>query len=109
MGIGSTAPSYPISYVPASIYFSHDFFCFSIAILGYWSNGEFVVGMPGLTKVEASDRLFELLTTLRQQIFTAPDRNRFQVTCSYALTEYPADGLTLQSLYQAASTILHES
>ena len=75
-------------------------------VLGYWGNGEFVVGMPGLTKVEAGDRLSEFLTTLRQQIFTAPDGNRFQVTCSYALTEYPVDGLTLQSLYQAASTVL---
>jgi diguanylate cyclase (GGDEF)-like protein len=76
-------------------------------VLGYWGNGEFVVGMPGLTKVEAGDRVFELLTTLRQQIFTAPDGNRFQVTCSYALVEYPADGLTLQSLYQAATNVLH--
>jgi diguanylate cyclase (GGDEF)-like protein len=71
-------------------------------VLGYWGNGEFVVGMPGLTKVEVGDRLFEFLTTLRQQIFTVPDGNRFQVTCSYALTEYPVDGLTLQSLYQSA-------
>ncbi|OKH55795.1 multi-component transcriptional regulator [Calothrix sp. HK-06] len=69
-------------------------------ILGYWGNGEFVVGMPGLTKQEASDCLGEILITLRQQVFTAPDNSRFQVTFSFGIAEYPTDGLTLQSLYQ---------
>jgi diguanylate cyclase (GGDEF)-like protein len=74
--------------------------------LGYWGYGEFIVGMLGLTKVEAGDRLSQVLTTLRQQIFSAADGTRFQVTCTSAIAEYPADGLTLQSLYQAASLAL---
>ncbi|HEY9695511.1 MAG TPA: response regulator [Oculatellaceae cyanobacterium] len=69
-------------------------------VLSYWGNGEFVVGMPGLTKAEAGDRLSDFLTTLRQQVFTAPNGNRFQASCSFSIAEYPADGLTLQSLYQ---------
>jgi diguanylate cyclase (GGDEF)-like protein len=73
--------------------------------IGYWGNGEFVVGLPGLTKAEAGDRLSELLTTLRQQIFTAPDSSRFQVGFSLGLAEYPLDGVSLQSLYRAASQL----
>lgn len=75
-------------------------------VLGYWGNGEFVVGMPGLTKVEASDRLNDILTNLRQQVFSAPDGSRFQVSCNFALVEYPTEGITLQSLYQVASKSL---
>ncbi len=73
-------------------------------VLGYWGNGEFVVSMPGLTKQQTSDRLSEVLTTLRQQVFTAPDNSRFQVSFSFGIAEYATDGLTLQSLYKFAST-----
>lgn len=69
-------------------------------ILGYWGNGEFVVGMPELTKQQAGDRLNEFLITLRQQVFTAPDGSRFRVRFSCAIAEYPSHGKTLQSLYQ---------
>jgi diguanylate cyclase (GGDEF)-like protein len=70
-------------------------------IIGYWGDGEFVVGMPGLTRNEARDRLSEFLTTLRQQVFTAPDQTCFQVPCQVAIVECPTDGNTLQALYQA--------
>lgn len=71
--------------------------------VGYWGNGEFVVGLPGLTKTEASDRLSELLMTLRQQVFTVPDGSHLQAIVRFGLAEYPTDGMTLQSLYQAAN------
>ncbi|MGJ3251652.1 MAG: response regulator [Elainellaceae cyanobacterium] len=70
-------------------------------VVGYWGDGEFVIGMPRLKRSEAGDRLSELLTTLRQQIFTTSDGDRFQVEGSLAIAEYPTDGLTLQALYQA--------
>ena len=72
-------------------------------VLGYWGNGEFVVGMPGLTKQQTSDRLSEILTTLRQQVFTAPDGSRFQVSFRFGIAEYASDGFTLQHMYQIAS------
>ncbi|OUL28312.1 multi-component transcriptional regulator [Nostoc sp. RF31YmG] len=78
-------------------------FC-SGEVLGYWGNGEFMVGVAGLTKTEVKDRLGNILTTLRQQIFTAPAGDRFQVGCNFAVVEYPHDGLTIQSLYQVANT-----
>jgi diguanylate cyclase (GGDEF)-like protein len=68
--------------------------------LGYWGNGEFVVGIPGLTKQQVCDRLNEFLTTLRQQVFTAPNGDRFDVKFNFGIAEYPNDGKTLQSLYQ---------
>ncbi|MEH2203761.1 MAG: response regulator [Nostoc sp.] len=77
-------------------------FC-SGEVLGYWGNGEFVVGVSGLTKTEVNHRLSEILTTLRQQIFTAFDGDRFQVICNFTVAEYPNDGLTIQSLYQVAA------
>ncbi|MDZ8065437.1 MAG: response regulator [Nostoc sp. DedQUE08] len=77
-------------------------FC-SGEVLGYWGNGEFVVGVSGLTKTEINHRLSEILTTLRQQIFTAFKGDRFQVICNFTVVEYPNDGLTIQSLYQAAA------
>ncbi|MDZ8035821.1 response regulator [Nostoc sp. DedSLP04] len=77
-------------------------FC-SGEVLGYWGNGEFVVGVSGLTKTEVNHRLSEILTTLRQQIFTAFKGDRFQVICNFTVVEYPNDGLTIQSLYQAAA------
>ncbi|KST65196.1 response regulator [Mastigocoleus testarum] len=69
-------------------------------VLGYWGNGEFIVGMPGLNKIQATERLGEILAVLRQQIFTSPDGNRFQVPCNWSVAEYPRDGHTIHSLYQ---------
>ncbi len=57
-------------------------------------------------KMAACDRISDLLTALRTQVFTAPDGNRFQVDFGVAIAEYPTDGITLQSLYQIASSTL---
>ncbi|MBW4520969.1 MAG: response regulator [Scytolyngbya sp. HA4215-MV1] len=72
-------------------------------VLGYWGNGEFVVGLPFVPRSEAIDYLANLSLTLRQQVFTAPeDGSRFQVTCQVAIAEFPRDGETVRSLYKAA-------
>ncbi|MBD2355590.1 response regulator [Tolypothrix sp. FACHB-123] len=71
-------------------------------ILAYWGNGEFAIAFSGLTKLEVCDRLTEISTTLRQQIFTDANGDRFQSLCNYAVVEYPQDGFTIQSLYQTA-------
>ncbi|KAF3886932.1 MULTISPECIES: response regulator [Nostocales] len=71
--------------------------------IGYWGHGEFVVGISGMTKEEASDRLCDILTDLRQQIFITPEGIRYQAICHFAVVEYPNDGLTVRSLYQVAS------
>ncbi len=86
-------------------------FC-SGEILGYWGNGEFVVGVSGFTETErlvVKHRLSEILTKLRQQVFTAPNGDRFQATCNFAVVEYPNDGLNIQSLYQVANSMLKQN
>jgi diguanylate cyclase (GGDEF)-like protein len=72
------------------------------AVLGYWGNGEFIVGLPQVAQAEAIDRLLTPLQTMRQQIFTTPDAEQFQVTCQEAIAVYPFDGLTVRSLYRYA-------
>lgn len=49
------------------------------------------------------DRLTEIMTTLRKQIFTATNGTRFSVSCNHAIAEYPIDGETLPSLYRKLS------
>ena len=70
-------------------------------ISSYWGNGDFIIGIPNLSKTEAKEHLTEVLTILRKQIFTAPDNSRFQVGCSCSVAEFPGDGATLHSLYQS--------
>jgi len=74
-------------------------------VLGYWGNGEFIIGITGIDKTQAKERLTEILAILRQQIFTASDGNRFQVTCNCNIAEYPTDGKTVHSLYQVLTII----
>lgn len=69
-------------------------------ILGYWGNGEFVIGVADLDKDAMSDRICRELINLRRQIFTAPNGDRFQISFDVALAQYPSDGETLRSLYQ---------
>ncbi|MDY6896744.1 MAG: response regulator, partial [Cyanobacteriota bacterium] len=71
-------------------------------VLGYWGNGEFIIGMIELNKTQAKERLTEILAILRQQIFTASNGNRFQVTCNCTIAEYPTDGKSIHSLYQSS-------
>lgn len=78
-------------------------------VLGYWDNGEFVVGMPEMTKVTARDRCASILKTFRKQIFTAPDGSRFQVNYSLGIAEYPLDGQNVQMLYQVARSAADQS
>jgi diguanylate cyclase (GGDEF)-like protein len=76
----------------------------STEILGYWGNGEFAIAIPNISKTEMSDRLAEILTTLRKQIFTAPNGSRFQVMIKSAIASYPDDGKTQLALYQVLSS-----
>lgn len=69
-------------------------------ITGYWDNGDFIIGMPNLDKTKGNERLTELLSILRKQVFTSPEGQRFQVAFDYATAEFIKDCKTLHSLYQ---------
>lgn len=87
---------------------------FGEEVVGYWGNGEFVVGLAGVTRAdlqsdsERGRQLTDLLTMLRQQIYTTTEGDRFQAICSFAIADFPADGQTVKSLYRIASTLLRE-
>ena len=70
-------------------------------ITSYWSNGDFIIGMPNLNKTQAEEHLIELLSIFRKQIFTSPEGNRFQASFNCATAEFGKDGDTLHSLYQS--------
>ncbi|MEO1005054.1 MAG: response regulator [Cyanobacteria bacterium J06638_38] len=75
--------------------------CRNAEVTGYWDNGDFIIGMPNLAKIQAQEHLTELLTILRKQVFTSPQGDRFQVAFRYAIAELIKDGNTLHALYQA--------
>jgi diguanylate cyclase (GGDEF)-like protein len=70
-------------------------------ITSYWGNGDFIIAMPNLDRIQGQEHLTEVLTILRKQIFTSPQGDRFQVNCHCLLAEFPHNGTTLHSLYQA--------
>lgn len=72
----------------------------SSGILGYWGNGEFLLGLPEQSRIQAEQCLADMTTTLRQQIFTTLEGERFQVSFSLGLATYPEDALSLHALYQ---------
>ncbi|WAL59505.1 response regulator [Thermocoleostomius sinensis] len=74
---------------------------YSGEVSGYWDYGQFVIGLPRLNQTEAIDRLSPVFTLLRRQIFTAQG-DRFQVNYTIGLAEFPADGVSVQTLYQIA-------
>lgn len=70
--------------------------------VAYWNNGEFAIAIPSLSKTEAQQRIEDLLTRIRKQIFVTPDSEKLQAHYDWAVVEYPTDGITIQSLYQAS-------
>lgn len=68
------------------------------AILGYWGNGEFAVCVPHNSEGTALSHPSK--ETLQKQLSAIPISYRF------AIVQYPTDGFTVQSLYQAASLCL---
>ena len=70
--------------------------------IGYWGNGEFVVGVPEFAQADAQEYLEPLFQALRRQIVTLPTGARMQPAFDWAIATYPTDGYTLQALYQSA-------
>lgn len=70
--------------------------------MGYWADGEFVIGRIGATKAKVDQQLAPVLLRLQQPLITTEGIS-LQMPCETAIAEYPREGLTLQSLYQYAS------
>lgn len=70
--------------------------------IGYWGDGDFVVGFPNLAQEQAQEQLESLLQALRRQIITLATGERIQPAFAWSIATYPMDGYTLSALYQSA-------
>lgn len=75
-------------------------------VIARWSGAEFVVGTYGMTRSDGVEWLAEVLETLRSQKFPTQRGDRFTVTFSAGVSQYPDDGVGLDLLYQAAIATL---
>ncbi|MCU0571146.1 MAG: response regulator, partial [Oculatellaceae cyanobacterium Prado106] len=71
-------------------------------IVGRWGGEEFMIGMYGMTKSDAVQRLTHLLESVQKQTFTMSGDHALQITCSAGVAEYPQDGSDLQVLCRTA-------
>ncbi|MBW4640001.1 MAG: response regulator [Gloeocapsa sp. UFS-A4-WI-NPMV-4B04] len=78
-------------------------------VVGRWGGEEFVVGLYGATRFQSKARLIELLEIVRQQEFISASGQKFHVTFSGGISQYPENGTDLQSLYQIADVALYQA
>jgi diguanylate cyclase (GGDEF)-like protein len=71
-------------------------------LVGYWGNGEFVVGLLDQGQAMAEESLQPLFQILRRQVVNLPGGERIQPTFTQSVVTFPEQGQTLHALYQAA-------
>lgn len=74
-----------------------------------WGGEQFVLGMYGMTRSNGVQRLAEVLEALQDEEFTSAEGERFRVSFSAGVAQYPEDGADLQSLYRAADQALYQA
>ncbi|NEQ43374.1 MAG: response regulator [Leptolyngbya sp. SIOISBB] len=72
-----------------------------VGTVGYWGDGEFVIGL-NVTDKTPEDTLASLLQILRRQIITLPNGVRLQPVVEHGITTSPEQGQTLEALYRGA-------
>jgi diguanylate cyclase (GGDEF)-like protein len=78
-------------------------------VVARWGGEEFAVGMFGMPRQDAVQRMTGMLEAFRQEPFTTPGGTEFRVTFSAGVAQYPEDGVELQSLYRAADKALYQA
>lgn len=78
-------------------------------VWGRWGGEEFLIGLYGVARSRAADRLQELQQQFRAYGFETPEGHTFQVSFSVGIAEYPGDGEDWQVLYQAADERLRQA
>jgi diguanylate cyclase (GGDEF)-like protein len=78
-------------------------------VVARWGGEEFVVGLYGATRFQSKARLIELLEIMHQQEFTSASGEKFRVTCSAGISEYPENGTDLPALYRSADAALYQA
>ena len=74
-----------------------------------WGGEEFVLGLYDVTKKLTTTRLTDLLISFSQKEFVDAQNNKFQVSFSAGIAEYPLDGCSLDKLYQEADKALYRA
>jgi diguanylate cyclase (GGDEF)-like protein len=76
-------------------------------VVARWGGDEFVIGMYGMRREDAAQRLRALLDSLQRERFQVPDGPRIEITFSAGIAQYPDDGLTAHALYLVADRALY--
>ncbi|MCU1287299.1 MAG: Two component response regulator receiver modulated diguanylate cyclase [Acidobacteriales bacterium] len=76
-------------------------------VVARWGGDEFVIGMYGMRREDAAQRLQTLLDALKRERFQVPDGPRIEITFSAGIAQYPDDGLTAHALYLVADRALY--
>ena len=78
-------------------------------VVSYWSNGDFVIGLPETTKSDAKALLSPVLKAFRQRVYTPTVSDseaaviRFQAQYELGLSTFPEEGNAIATLYQVAN------
>jgi diguanylate cyclase (GGDEF)-like protein len=78
-------------------------------IVSRWGGEEFIVGMYGLTQPEGIQRVEDLLSAMRREVFLVAGQQPLRITFSAGVAEYPKHGTDLQKLYLSADAALYEA
>jgi diguanylate cyclase (GGDEF)-like protein len=78
-------------------------------VVARWGGDEFVIGMYGMRRDDAAQRIRTLLENLQRERFQVPDGPRIQISFSAGIAQYPEDGLTAHALYLVADRALYEA
>ncbi len=76
-------------------------------VVARWGGEKFVVGLYGMIREQGVKRLAKLQETWCQYQFRDANDQKFSVTLSGGVAEYPIDGSDLKALYQAAEASLY--
>jgi diguanylate cyclase (GGDEF)-like protein len=77
-------------------------------VVARWGGEEFVVGMYGMNAEDALQRTAQLLETFREEDFHAEDQ-KFNLSFSAGVAQFPQDGKDIDSLYRAADEALYRA
>lgn len=78
-------------------------------VVARWGGDEFVIGMYGMKRDDAAQRIRTLLENLQRERFQVPDGPRIQISFSAGIAQYPDEGLTAHALYLVADRALYEA
>jgi diguanylate cyclase (GGDEF)-like protein len=62
---------------------------------------EFLVSMYGINKVDAIERLNQVLVSIHSHQFLSTSGAKFKIDCSIGIGQYPEDGTDINSLYHS--------